>query len=91
VPDLHLLLWPVRGGDLAAFMQRLTTTHVRRWNLHRHSVGRGHLYQGTYKSFPVQEDNHFYTVARYIERNGLRAKLDGRLKNGRGGAWRLFR
>jgi putative transposase len=27
----HLLLWPERDGDLAAFMQRLTITHVRRW------------------------------------------------------------
>ncbi len=71
----HLLLWPIEDGDLGAFMLRLTTTHVRRWHLHRHSVGRGHLYQGTYKSFPVQEDDHFYTVARYVERNGLRAKL----------------
>jgi putative transposase len=71
----HFLLWPVGDGDLGVFMQRLTTTHVRRWHLHRHSVGRGHLYQGTYKSFPVQEDDHFYTVARYVERNGLRARL----------------
>ena len=71
----HFLLWPIKDGDLGAFMQRLTTTHVRRWHLHRHSVGRGHLYQGTYKSFPVEEDDHFYTVARYVERNGLRAKL----------------
>jgi REP-associated tyrosine transposase len=71
----HFLLWPVHDGDLGTFMQRLTTTHVRRWHLHRKSVGRGHLYQGTYKSFPVQEDDHFYTVARYVERNGLRAKL----------------
>ncbi|MGH7137688.1 MAG: transposase [Pirellulales bacterium] len=71
----HFLLWPASDGDLGAFMQRLTTTHVRRWHLHRHSVGRGHLYQGTYKSFPVQEDDHFYAVARYVERNGLRAKL----------------
>jgi putative transposase len=71
----HLLLWPVADGDLGTFMQRLTTTHVRRWRLHRRSVGRGHLYQGPYKSFPVQEDDHFYAVARYVERNGLRAKL----------------
>jgi putative transposase len=71
----HFLLWPVNDGDLGAFMQRLTTTHVRRWHLHRHSVGRGHLYQGTYKSFPVQDDDHFYTMARYVERNGLRARL----------------
>ncbi len=31
----HLVLWPERDGELAAFMQRLTTTHVRRWHLHR--------------------------------------------------------
>ncbi|HEY2585374.1 MAG TPA: transposase [Tepidisphaeraceae bacterium] len=71
----HLLLWPRRDGELAAFMQRLTTTHVRRWHRHRHSDGRGHLYQGTYKSFPVQDDAHFLTVARYVERNALRANL----------------
>jgi putative transposase len=71
----HFLLWPERDGQLGAFMQRLTTTHVRRWHLHRHTVGRGHLYQGAYKSFPVQDDEHFYTVCRYVERNALRAQL----------------
>jgi putative transposase len=71
----HLLLWPKEDGELGRFMQRLTTTHVRRWRLHRHSVGYGHLYQGTYKSFPVESDEHFYTVCRYVERNALRAKL----------------
>ena len=49
----HLVLWPLRDGDLGRFMQRLTTTHARRWHLHHHTVGTGHLYQGTYKSFPI--------------------------------------
>ena len=40
----HLVLWPLHDGDLGRFMQRLTTTHVRRWHLHHHSVGTGHLY-----------------------------------------------
>ncbi len=40
----HLLLWPRADGQLGRFMQRLTTTHVRRWRLFRHSVGHGHLY-----------------------------------------------
>ena len=71
----HLLLWPKQDGELGHFMQRLTTTHVRRWRLYRQSVGHGHLYQGTYKSFPVEADDHFYTVCRYVERNALRAKL----------------
>ena len=30
---------------------------------------------GRFKSFPVQEDRHFLTVARYVERNALRAGL----------------
>ncbi|HZL38241.1 MAG TPA: transposase [Tepidisphaeraceae bacterium] len=71
----HLVLWPRKDGELGAFMQRLTTTHVRRWHRHRHSDGRGHLYQGTYKSFPVQDDRYFLVLARYVERNALRANL----------------
>ncbi len=71
----HLLLCPKRDGELGAFMQAVTTTHVRRWRLNRHSVGEGHLYQGTYKSFPVQDDDHFYAVCRYVERNALRSEL----------------
>ena len=77
----HLVLWPRHDGDLAAFMQRLTVTHVRRWHAHRHSDGTGHLYQGTYKSFPIQQDDHFLTVCRYVERNPLRAKLVRRAEN----------
>ena len=57
----HLLLWPRKDGELGEFLQTVTTTHVRRWRLHRQSVGSGHLYQGTYKSFPVEADDHFYT------------------------------
>ena len=71
----HLLLWPQRDGELAAFMQRLTITHVRRWQEHRGFAGLGHVYQGRYKSFPVQSDEHFLLVARYVERNALRANF----------------
>ena len=71
----HLVLWPRNDGDLGRFMQRLTTTHVRRWHLYRGSVGFGHLYQGIYKSFPVQSDEHLPAVLRYVERNAARAGL----------------
>jgi REP element-mobilizing transposase RayT len=37
----HFLLWPEHDSDLAKFMQRLTITHVRRWQEHRHYVGLG--------------------------------------------------
>jgi putative transposase len=71
----HLLVWPAGDGDLAAFMQRLTVTHVRRWQQHRDYAGLGHVYQGRYKSFPVESDEHLWVVARYVERNALRANL----------------
>jgi putative transposase len=71
----HLLLWPADDGALASFMQRLTITHVRRWQQHRGYAGLGHVYQGRYKSFPVESDEHFWSVARYVERNALRAQL----------------
>jgi putative transposase len=61
----HLVLWPERDGDLARFMLRLTITHVRRWLIFRQQVGTGHLYQGRYKSFPVQNDAHLSAVCRY--------------------------
>ena len=71
----HFVLWPKKDGDLAAFMQKLTITHVRNWQEHRRRVGSGHLYQGRYKSFPVHTDRYFYQVVRYVERNALRANL----------------
>ena len=71
----HLVLWPHEDGELSAFMRWLTTTHVRRWHEHRHSFGQGHVYQGRFKSFPVEEDGHLLTVVRYVERNPLRAGM----------------
>jgi putative transposase len=71
----HLLLWPRGDGDLCQFMQWLTLTHTQRWHAHHHTAGSGHLYQGRFKSFPVQSDDHFLTVCRYVERNALRAGL----------------
>jgi putative transposase len=88
----HFLLWPQHDGDLARFMQRLTITHVRRWQEHRRYAGLGHVYQGRYKSFPVEEDEHFLAVARYVERNALRANLVDRDEQWRWGSlWRRCR
>ena len=71
----HMALWPSRDGELSSFMHRLTLTHAVRWKVHNSSMGKGHLYQNRFKSFPVQSDEHYLTVVRYIERNALRANL----------------
>lgn len=69
----HLLAEPVSGRGLSAFMQWWLTSHVRRH--HRVHATSGHVWQGRFKSFPIQTDAHFLTVARYVLQNPVRAGL----------------
>lgn len=89
----HLVLWPRRGSDrgLSELMRWVGTTHARRWHLHRHSVGEGPIYQGRFKSFPIQADEHLLTVMRYVERNALRADLVDKAESWRWGSLWLGR
>ena len=73
----HMILWPKADGELSEFMRLLTVTHTQRWHAHHHSAGTGPLYQGRFKSFPIQRDDHFLIACRYVERNALRANLVG--------------
>ena len=73
----HLLLWPYHDGDLSRFMHWVTMTHTQRWHAVHNTAGTGHLYQGRFKSFPVQSEYYYLTVLRYIESNPLRAGLVG--------------
>lgn len=59
----------------------LTVTHSQRCHVHRHTSGAGPIYQGRFKSFPIQQDAHFLTVCRYVERNALRAGLAARVSS----------
>jgi len=71
----HLVVWPRGDGDLSRFMNWLTLTHTQRWHRHRNSVGNGHVYQGRFKSFPIETSEYLLTVCRYVERNPVRAGL----------------
>jgi len=76
MPDhWHLVLWPRGDGELSKFVHWLSLTHTQRWHSHHKDAGTGHLYQGRYKSFPIQKDNHFLKLCRYVERNAPRAGL----------------
>jgi putative transposase len=80
----HLVLWPRRDGELTAFVRWLTHTHTMRWHAAHGTAGTGHLYQGRFKSFPVQRDDaHYLTLCRYVERNALRANLVARAQDWR--------
>jgi putative transposase len=71
----HLVLWPKGDGDLSAYLRWLTVTHTQRRHAHYHTAGTGPVYQGRFKSFPIQAGDHLRTVLRYVERNPLRAGL----------------
>ena len=84
----HIVLWPDEDGQLSEFLRLLTVTHTQRWHAHHHTAGTGPLYQGRFKSFPIQKDDHLLTAGRYAERNPVRAKLVPRARDWRfGSAW----
>ncbi len=79
----HLVVHAAKRTNLSTWMQWVTVTHTHRWHAHTHTAGQGPLYQGRFKSFPVQKDAHFLTLCRYVEANARRANLVKRAE-----AWR---
>jgi putative transposase len=71
----HLVLRPGKDGQMGRLLRWVSATHTLRYHGHYHRHGYGHLYQSRFKSFPVQDDEHFYVVCRYVERNPVRASL----------------
>ena len=71
----HFVVQPRTKTQVTDFFRWLTHTHTMRWHAHYHTEGTGHLYQGRFKTFPIEEDEHLLAVLRYVERNPLRASL----------------
>ena len=65
----------------------LTTFNIR---LHARHGSCGRIWQGRFKAFPIERDDHLLTVMRYVERNALRAGLVARAEDWPWGslAWR---
>jgi putative transposase len=64
-----------RIADLSKFMHWMEGTHANRWAGAHKARGRGYVYQGRFKSVPVQTSTSLIRVCRYIERNALRKGL----------------
>jgi putative transposase len=85
----HLVLRPLVDGGVGRFCKWVVGTHSMRYNAHHHLTGTGHLHQGRFKSFPIQDDEYFFVVCRYFERNALRAGIVSREEDWRWGSlWR---
>jgi len=82
----HFVVRPQHDEQVTDFFRWLTHTHTMRWHAHHRTSGTGHLYQGRFKSFPIEDDDHLYTVLRYVERNPRRANLVERASQWRWGS-----
>jgi putative transposase len=69
----HLVLQAGATGAVSAAMQWAQTSYVSRFRVKYASSG--HIFQGRFKSFPIQNNEHLLTVMRSVERNPVRAKL----------------
>jgi putative transposase len=75
----HLVVTPRQSADIGLWMHWLLTTHSHRYHL-RHGTS-GRVWQGRYKAFPIERDQHLLTAMRYVERNALRAGLVARAED----------
>ena len=82
----HFVVRPEREDQITDFFRWLTHTHAMRWRVAHHSVGWGHLYQGRFKTFPVEPGTSLLTVCRYVERNALTAGAVKRAQDWRWGS-----
>ena len=71
----HLVTTSVTHTQLSRSLHWLTCTHAIRWCRAHQRKGPGPLYQGRFKSIPVQSGLSLGEVCRYVERNALEAGL----------------
>jgi REP-associated tyrosine transposase len=72
----HIVLEPLNLSSLSGLMHWWLTSHVQQHR--RRHCGSGHIWQGRFKSFPIQQDRHLLMVLRYVMLNPVRAGLVAR-------------
>lgn len=68
----HILL-QTKEKNLSKAIQFLNDKYAKYYNKKYQRVG--HLWQGRYKSYLLYDDAHFWIVAKYIERNPIKADI----------------
>ncbi len=70
---VHLLMTPSEAGQIGHLMQSLGRRYVRYVNDRYHRTGT--LWEGRYKSSPVDSETYLLHCYRYIELNPVRARM----------------
>jgi putative transposase len=71
----HLVVCPEGQPALSAYVHWLTNAHIRRRLRPPGILALGHIYQGRFKSVPIDDEGHLLTALRYVESNARRAGL----------------
>ena len=77
----HLVVGPTETRTLSSLLHWVTTTHAVRLNHRRKTIGQGPVYQGRFRSDPVETTGDLMRVCRYVERNALRQNLVARAED----------
>ena len=75
---IHILIKPEKE-NLELIFKRIGSRYVYWYNWKYHRTG--HLFQDRYKSEPVDDENYFLTVLRYVHQNPIRANLCKRIED----------
>ena len=74
---VHLILNPGEAGEnLSLMMKKLACLHTRRFN--KVNERSGTLWEGRFRSSPIQEERYLLACCRYIDLNPQRAKIVSR-------------
>lgn len=69
----HFVMRPEKVGSLPHIMQLINHRYAR---YHKHEYGNyGHLWQGRYRRFAINNDNYLLTCGIYVELNPVRAVM----------------
>jgi len=69
----HAVVQPNDIDTLSRFVHAWMSAHAPKHN-RRYSAS-GHIWQGRFKAFPVQGDDHFLTIMKYVLLNPVRAGI----------------
>lgn len=85
---VHLLLFAELRETLSGYLQRVNLSYS--WWYRRHYNFCGHLWQGRFKSFPIERDEYLLECSRYIERNPVNAGMVADPKEYRWSSYRFY-
>lgn len=69
----HFVMSSDKAINISKFVHWLATSHAHRY--HKYYGTTGHIWEGRYKSFMVQQDSYLLMVLRYVEANPVRGGL----------------